>query len=69
LDAAQGALLEEVLVVSLDQVRAILADHVDGVLDAAVRNDRDIGRVDDPEVLDAVDLQVRVNDTLVDVLG
>lgn len=63
------ALFEKVLVVILDQVRALLANHVDVVLDPAVRDDGGNRSIDDTEVVDAMDLEFRVNHTLVDVLG
>jgi hypothetical protein len=47
----------------------LLADHVDRVLDAAVRNDRDDRGIDDTQVLSAVDAELGVNDTLLDALG
>lgn len=46
----------------------LLSNHVNGVLDAAVRNDWDDGGISNAEVLDAVNTETRVNNTLLDVL-
>lgn len=51
-------LLEKIPVVSLDQVGALLANHIEGVLDAAVGDDWDNRTVDDPEILNPVDLSL-----------
>lgn len=50
--------------VSLDQVGALLANHIDGVLDAAVGDDWDNRSIDDPEILNPVDVELRVTHTL-----
>lgn len=47
----------------------LLANHVYRVLDSAVWDDRDDRGIGDTEILDTVDAQVGVYDTLVDVLG
>jgi hypothetical protein len=49
--------LEQIPVVILDQVRALLSNHIDKVLDAAIRDDWHDGNIDDAKVVDAVDLQ------------
>ena len=54
---------------SLDHVGALFGNHVHRVLDSAVRDDRDDGGINDTEVLDTVHPELRVDDTLVDVLG
>lgn len=54
---------------SLDHIGTLLANHVDRVLDTAVRNDRHDGGINDSQVLDTVDLEGRVDDTLLNVLG
>lgn len=46
----------------------LLSNHVNRVLDAAVRNDWDDGGISNAEVLDAVNTEARVNNTLLDVL-
>jgi hypothetical protein len=56
-------------VVSLDQVRALLANHVDRILDAAIRDDWDNGSIDYTEVLDTVNLELRINRALANILG
>lgn len=61
--------LVEVLVGSLDHVGTLLANHVDRVLDSAVGDDGHDGGVNDTQVLDTVDLEGRVDDTLLNVLG
>lgn len=58
----------DIAVIRLDQISSLLANHVHRVLDAAVRDDRDDGSVDNTEVLDSVDLELRVYHSLVDVL-
>lgn len=47
----------------------LLSNHVDRVLDTAVRNDWDDGSVNDTEVLDAVDAKTGINNALLDALG
>ena len=47
----------------------LLSDHVDRVLGPAIRDDGDDRGIDNTEVLDAVDAELGVNDTLLDVLG
>lgn len=47
----------------------LLANHVDGVLNTAVRNDRDNGSIGDTKVLDSVDTKLGIDNTLLDVLG
>ena len=49
--------LEQIPVVILDQIRALLSNHIDKVLDAAIRDDWHDGNIDDAKVVDAVDLQ------------
>lgn len=46
-----------------------LSDHVDGVLDTAVRDDGHDGGVSNAEVADSVNTELGVDDTLLDVLG
>ena len=53
----------------LDQIRALLANGIDGVLDPAVGDDGDDGRVDDAQFTNTVDLERRIDDALVDGLG
>ena len=47
----------------------LLSDHVDSVLDTAVRDDRENTGIHNTEVLDTVNLELTVDDTLRDVLG
>lgn len=54
---------------SLNHVGTLLANHVDRVLDTAVGNDRHDGGINDSQVLDTVDLEGRVDDTLLNVLA
>lgn len=54
---------------SLDHVSTLLANHVDRVLDTAVGNDWHDGGINESQVLDTVDLEGRVDDTLLNVLG
>ena len=49
--------------VSLDHVGTLLSNHVDRVLDAAVRDDGHDGSIDNTEVLDAVDLELGIIDS------
>ena len=62
-------LLVELRILGLDQIRSLLCNHVDCVLDSAVWNDGEDGGVDDAKILDAVDLEVGVDDAFFDVLG
>jgi hypothetical protein len=55
-------------VVRLDEIGALLANHVDSILDPAVWNDREHRRINDPQVLEAVHLQLSVDYALLDVL-
>lgn len=55
--------------VGLDRVCSLLPNHVDGVLDAAVGNDGNHGSVGNTQVLNTVDLELGVHDTLLDVFG
>lgn len=54
---------------TLECLTNLLSNHVDGVLDAAVRNNRDNGCIGDTEVLDSVDTKLGIDNTLLDVLG
>lgn len=47
----------------------LFTDHVDRVLDTAVRDDRHDRGISNAEVLDAMDPQLVINDTLLDVLA
>ncbi len=60
--------LVQVLVSRLDEIRSLLSDHVDRVLDAAVGDNRNHRGVDDTKVLDAVNGERRIDDTLADSL-
>ena len=62
-------MLVELWVGLLDEVGATLGRHVDGVLDAAVGDDGKDGGVDDAQALDAVHIQLGVDDALCDVLA
>ena len=55
--------------ISLDSIRSLLANHVDGVLNTAVGNDRNHGSISNTQVLDTVDLELGIHDTLLDALG
>lgn len=54
--------------ISLDSVRSLLTNHVNGVLNTAVGNDGNHGSIGNTQVLDTVDLELRVHDTLLDAL-
>ena len=47
----------------------LFTDHVDRVLDTAVRDDRHDRGISNAEVLNAMDAQLAVNNTLLDVLS
>ena len=47
----------------------LLSDHIDRVLGSTIRNDRDDRGIDDTEVFDAVDAELGVNNTLLNILG
>lgn len=47
----------------------LLANHIDGVLNAAIRDDWEHGSINHTESLDAVDLELAVNYTFLDALG
>lgn len=46
----------------------LFTNHVDGVLDAAVRNHGHDGSIRDSQAADSMDTELRVNHTLVDAL-
>lgn len=54
--------------VRLEEIGALLANHVDGVLNAAVRNDGEHRRINHPQILESVHLQLSVDDALPDIL-
>lgn len=60
--------LVQILVVSLDDVGALLGHHVDGILDATVRNDGEHRRIDHSHVLQAVYLEPSIDHALFNVL-
>lgn len=47
----------------------LLGDHVDIILDPAVRDHRKDGGVNDSQPLYAMDFQILINNTLTDLLG
>ena len=59
----------QISVIRFDHVGALLTHHVHGVLDAAVRNDGEHRRVDDPQFVHPVNLELGINDALLDVFG
>ena len=62
------ALSIQVRVGHLDQVSSLLRNHVDGILDATIRNDGEDISIHDPQLLDPMHLHIPVNDTLLDGL-
>ena len=55
--------------VSLDHIGTLFCNHVYYILDATICNAREAGSVDYTKVLNAVYLQVWVNDALFDVFA
>lgn len=53
----------------LDHVSSLLTNHVDGVLDAAVGDDRNHRSISHTQAFDAVNLELRIHHTLVNALG
>jgi hypothetical protein len=47
----------------------LLWNHIDCVLDAAIRNDREDRGIDHTQFLDTVDLELAIDDALFDALG
>jgi hypothetical protein len=47
----------------------LLCNHIDCVLDAAIRNDREDRGIDHTQFLDTVDLELAIDDAFFDVLG
>ena len=47
----------------------LLSNHVHRVLRAAIRDDRDDRRINDAEILDTVDTELRIHNSLLDALG
>jgi hypothetical protein len=54
--------------VTLYQIRALLPIHIHDTLDPAIWDSRENGSTDHPEALDAMDMQMRVHKTLLDIL-
>lgn len=54
--------------VSLDEIGALLTNHVDGVLNATVWNNREHRRINHSNVLQAVHLESSIDHALFDVL-
>ena len=59
----------EFWVLRLDHIGSLLTNHVDRVLRSAIRDDGDDGSINNAEVLDTMDLERGINDTLFDALG
>lgn len=55
-------------ILGLDHISPLLSNHIDGVLDTAVRNDWEDRSVNDAKVLGAEDLELRVDDAFFDGL-
>ena len=55
--------------IKLNSVSAFLGNHIYRVLNPTVRNDRDTRYVDHTKILHAVNLEARVNHTLLNILG
>jgi hypothetical protein len=53
----------------LDEVCSFLADHIDIILDTTIWNERKDGSIADSEVLGAINLEVRVDNAVIDVLA
>ena len=47
----------------------LLSNHVDRVLDTAIRDDRDDGSINDTEVLHTMNSETGINNTLLNALG
>ncbi len=60
--------LVERRVLCFDHICALLSNHIHGILDSTIGDDWEHRCIDDTEVLDAMDLQLAVNHTLVDTL-
>lgn len=54
--------------IGLDEVGALLTNHVDGILDATVRNDRENRRINDPDVLQPMHLEFSISHALFNLL-
>jgi hypothetical protein len=52
----------------LDHICTFLSNHVYSILDSAVRNDREDRSIDNTKVLDAVNFELCINYTLLNVL-
>ena len=50
------------------QLTHLLSDHIDGILRSAIRDDRDDRCINDAEVLDTVDAELWIDDSLLDGL-
>jgi hypothetical protein len=51
----------------LDHIGTLFCHHIDGVLDAAIRDDREDGGVNDSESLDTVNFKLAVKNALFNV--
>lgn len=67
--STRNDLFVQVRMVTLNSIGTLLRNHVNGVLNPTVGNDRDTRRVDYTKVLDAVNLEAGIHHTLLDVLG
>lgn len=54
---------------SLDHVSSLLADHIDRVLNTTIRDDWHHRSVNDPQISDAMDFELWVDNSLTNVLG
>lgn len=68
IESLHSPVLVELRISSLNNVRSLLSDHVHGVLNATVGNDWDHRCIDYPQVLDAVDPELSINNTLLNAL-
>lgn len=54
--------------VSLDEIGTLLTNHVDGILDTTIWNDREHRRINHPDIFQAVHLESSIDHTMFDVL-
>lgn len=66
--SARNAPSVEILIVSFDEIGALLTNHVDSILNATVWNDRKHRRINYSDILQAVHLESCIDYALLDVL-
>lgn len=55
--------------IKFDGIGALFGNHIHGILNPTVRDDRDTWCVNHAEILDAVNLEAGINHTLLDIFG